>query len=240
MIMKRLPLSISIDLTIFAFVWIVSVPIGIYSAVRQYSFGDYVATVIGFIGLAVPNFLLALVIMWIGFSKFGVIVNGLNSNEFIGEPLSIAKFIDMTKHIWVIIVVAGTGQMAGMIRILRANLLDELNKPYVETARVKGVPEFRMLLKYPVRMAFNPIISSIGYLLPAMISSSTITAIVLSVPTIAPLLYDSLLKQDVYVSGGIIMLLCLLTVVGTLISDILLYFVDPRVRFSSIHVEKVK
>jgi peptide/nickel transport system permease protein len=235
MIFERLPLTISVDFVTLLFVWMVSVPIAIYSAVRQYSLADHAATVIAFLGLAVPNFLIALSIMWFSYVLFGTTVSGINSQAYVDQPMSLGKLIDSATHLWVILIVNGMAALAGYIRILRANLLDELNQPYVETARSMGLSEIKMLIKYPLRMALNPMISNIGMVLPQLISSSTITAIVLSIPTTAPMLYQALLSQDIYLAGGVIMLLGIMIIIGTLISDILLYLVDPRVRFSAIN-----
>jgi peptide/nickel transport system permease protein len=233
MIVERIPLTISIELLTLLFVWIISIPVAVYSSIRQYSVGDYVCTVLGFLGIATPNFVLAVVIMWLAFLLFGTTVSGINSPEFVSAPWSFAKMIDSAQHLWVILVVNGTAAMAGQIRILRASLLDELNQPYVTTARAMGMSEGRLLIKYPLRVALNPMISHIGLLLPQLISASTITAIVLSVPTVAPMLYEALLVQDIYLAGGIIMLLSVLAMVGTIVSDVLLYVVDPRVRYSA-------
>ena len=233
MIFERLPLTISIEaLTVF-FVLLVAIPLGAYSAVRQYSVGDYAATGFSFLGLATPNFIIALVIMWLAYKFFGVIIAGVNSDPYIGEPWSLAKLIDSARHLWVSVFVNASAAIAGYVRILRANLLDELNQPYVTMARAMGMTETRLHLKYTLRMASNPLISNMGSLLPQLISSSTITAIVLSIPTTAPMLYEALLAQDIYLAGGVIMCTGVLIIVGTMLSDLFLYFLDPRIRFSA-------
>ena len=210
---------------------IVAFPIGILSAVKQYSVGDYIATFLGFIGLAIPNFMLALILMFIGFKYFGFSVGGLFSMEYVDAPWSWAKFVDMLEHIWVPVIVVGTSGTAGLIRIMRANLLDELPKAYVTTARAGGLPESKVIMRYPVRVALNPFVSTIGYMLPQLISGATITAVVLSLPTTGPMLLEALLSQDMYLAGSFVMLLSFLTVIGTLISDILLALLDPRIRY---------
>jgi len=228
---ERLLLTITITLGTIIFTWIVAFPIGIFSAIRQYSLGDYVATFLGFIGLAIPNFMLALILMFVGFKYFGFSVGGLFSMEYVDAPWTWAKFGDLLEHIWVPIVVVGTAGTAGLIRIMRANLLDELPKPYVTTARSGGLPEWRVIMRYPVRVALNPFVSTIGYMLPQLISGATITAVVLSLPTTGPMLLEALLSQDMYLAGSFVMLLSFLAVIGTLISDILLALLDPRIRF---------
>jgi peptide/nickel transport system permease protein len=213
------------------FIWAVALPIGIYSAVNKYSVGDYIATFIGFIGLAVPNFLLALILMYIGFRYFGQSVGGLFSPEYIDAPWSWGKFVDLLAHLWIPVVVIGTAGTAGLIRIMRANLLDELFRPYVTTARAKGLKERSLLAKYPVRLALNPFISTVGWVLPSLISGDIIVSVVLGLPTTGPLLLRALLAQDMYLAGAFILLLSVLTVVGTLISDLLLAALDPRIRY---------
>lgn len=227
----RLILTVAISAGTILFTWLVALPIGIYSAVRQYSVGDYFFTLVGFIGLSVPNFLLALLLMFVSYEWFGVAATGLFSPEFAVQPgWSWPKFVDLLKHIWVPILVLGTAGTAGMIRIMRANLLDELKKPYVTTARAKGVRPFKLLIKYPVRMALNPFVSGIGGIFPALISGGSIVAIVLSLPTVGPLLLHALLSEDMYLAGSMLMLLSLLTVFGVLVSDLLLLMLDPRIR----------
>ncbi len=231
LIWDRLGLTLVVSLSSFIFIWIFAFPIGIYSAVRKYSAGDYAATFVGFIGLAIPNFVFALVLMYVAFSAFGQSVGGLFSPHFMNAPWSWARLVDFLKHLWLPTVVLGTGGTAALIRIMRANLLDELSKPYVVTARAKGLSERRLLLKYPVRIALNPFVSTVGWYLPELISGVTITAIVLSLPVAGPLLIQALEAQDMYLAGSFILLLSVLTVVGTLISDILLAILDPRIRF---------
>lgn len=226
----RLLLTALLAFTAVIFTWILAIPIGIYSAVRQYSVGDYAFTCMGFIGLAVPNFLLALVIMYLAFAYFGASVGGLFSAEYLDAPWSWARVQDLLKHLWIPAIILSTAGTAHLIRILRANLLDELRKPYVVTARAKGLSELRAILKYPVRVALNPFISTVGYTLPYLVSGSIIVSIVLSLPTVGPLLLKALLAQDMFLAGTIVLLLGVMTVIGTLISDILLIWVDPRIR----------
>ena len=229
----RLILTAALTFTSIIFTWILAIPIGIYSAVKQYSIGDYTFTFIGFIGLGVPNFLLALVVLYAGFVWFGANVGGLFSPEYVDAPYSVAKVLDLLNHLWMpslILAIAGTAQL---IRVLRANLLDELRKPYVVTARAKGLSEWRVVLKYPFRVAMNPLISTIGYLLPLIVSGSIIVSVVMSLPTVGPLLLKALIAQDMFLAGTIIMMIGLMTVVGTFISDIMLAWVDPRIRLES-------
>ncbi len=229
---ERLTYTIVLALFTLVFTWIVAIPIGIYSATHRYQVGDHIATFIGFIGLATPNFMLALIFMFVGMRYFDISVGGLFSPDQVDAAWSWAKFVDLLKHVWIPIVVIGTAGTAGLIRVLRANLLDELGKPYVVAAQARGKRGTALLLKYPVRIAINPFISTVGYSLPALFSGSTITAIVLSLPTVGPLLLDALLSQDMYLAGSIVQVQSVLTVVGTLISDILLAVVDPRIRMS--------
>ena len=232
LIWERLILTFVVSLFTTLFIWAVAFPIGIYSAVRQYSVGDYIFTGLSFIGLGIPNFLLALVLLWFAFSRWGVALTGLFSPEYMDAPWSMAKVLDMMKRIWIPVIILGTSGTAGLIRTMRANLLDELRKPYVITARAKGLPEMRLLFKYPVRIAINPFISTVGWTLPGLVSGATIVSVVLSLPLNGPLLLNALLNQDMYLAGSFIMLLSSLTVVGTLISDILLAWVDPRIRYA--------
>jgi len=208
----------------------VAFPIGIYSAVKQYSVGDYVATFLGFLGLAIPNFLLALILMYIAFKYFNQSVGGLFSPEYQEAPWTWGKVADLFAHLWVPVVIIGTAGTASLIRIMRANLLDELRKPYVVTARAKGLPEWRLLFKYPVRIALNPFVSTVGWVLPTLVSGAAIVSIVLSLPTTGPLLIRALQQQDMYLAASFIMLLSILTVIGTLVSDLLLAWLDPRIR----------
>jgi peptide/nickel transport system permease protein len=230
---SRLAVTVTLSLTTLLVVYIIAIPIGIYSATHQNSVGDYIATIFGFLGLATPNFLLALILMYLTFTYFGWSPGGLFSREYAAEGWSFGKVIDLLKHLLVPVIVIGTAGTAEVIRILRSSLLDELSQQYVITARTKGVGERKLLIKYPVRIALNPIISSVGYLLPAIISGATLTSIVLSLPTIGPVLLKALQSQDMYLAGSIIMLLSALGLIGTLISDLLLVAVDPRIRFEN-------
>jgi peptide/nickel transport system permease protein len=233
LIAERIPLTIVISFSTLLFTWLVSVPIGIYSAVRQYSWVDYLLTFIGFIGLATPSFLFALVLLWFSYAYLGMSIGGLFSPEYLEAPWSWAKILDFLKHLWIPVIIVGTAHTAKFIRIIRGNLLDELKKPYVTAARAKGLSEARLILKYPVRVAINPLVSTIGWTLPELISGIAITAVVLNLPTSGPLLLSALRSQDMQLAGGFIMLLSFLTVIGTLISDILLAWVDPRIRFGA-------
>lgn len=230
---ERLWLTIVVSLAAIMFTWMVALPIGIYSAVRQYSPGDYLFTLIGFIGIAIPNFMLGLILMYIGFRYFNTNVGGLFSPDFETAPWSAAKVWDMVRHLPLPVFVLGLAGMAQLIRIMRANLLDELRKPYVVTARAKGLPETRAILKYPVRAALNPFASTVGYLLPYTVSGSIIVSLVLGLPTVGPVLLKSLVAQDMFLAGSIILLLGVLTVIGTLISDLLLMWIEPRIRFQA-------
>ena len=227
---QRLPLTVAIALCTLVFTWIIALPVGLYSAVRQYKLGDYLATTIGFLGLAVPNFLIALVLMYLGYKYFGMSVGGLFSPDYIDARWNIGKILDLLSHLWVPVVVLGMAGTAGLIRILRANLLDELRKPYVIAARARGIPERKVILKYPLRVALNPFISTIGWVLPALVSGEVIVAQVLSLPTTGPVLLSSLLSQDMYLAGSIIFVVSVLTVIGTLLSDFALAWLDPRIR----------
>jgi peptide/nickel transport system permease protein len=231
LIWGRLGLTIVLSLSSLLFVWTLAIPIGIYSATNQYSTLDYTATFFGFLGLAIPNFMLALVLMWIGFAYFGQDVGGLFSPEYKNAPWSLGKVWDLIQHLWIPMLVLGTAGTAGLIRTMRANMLDEINQPYVETARAKGLTERELTWKYPVRVALNPFVSTVGWALPELVSGATITAVVLSLPTIGPLLLRALLSQDMFLAGAIILLISILTIIGTLLSDILLAWLDPRIRY---------
>jgi len=231
---ERIALTMVISICTLFFTWMMAIPIGIYSATRQYSPFDYTFTFLGFIGLATPNFLLALVLMWLSFTYLGISVTGLFSPEYVDAAWSLAKIWDMGQRLWVPVIVIGTAGTAGLIRVMRGCLLDELRKQYVITARAKGVSEVKLLFKYPVRVAINPLISTIGWLLPTIISGEAITAIVLNLPTTGPVLLQALLFQDMYLAGSFVLILSTLTVVGTLISDILLAWLDPRIRYKGI------
>lgn len=229
----RLGLTIAVSVGAIILTWIIALPVGIISAVKQYSFIDYLFTFIGFVGLSIPNFLFALLLMYIGFKYFDAQVGGLFSPQYLIEPWSFGKFIDLLKHLPLPAIVLGLAGTAKMIRIMRANLLDELRKPYVMTARARGLGETRVILRYPVRIALNPFVSTIGYLLPQVVSGSIIVSMVLSLPTVGPLLLAALIAQDMFLAGAIVMLLGILTVVGTFLSDLLLMWVDPRIRLES-------
>ena len=232
MVGERVMLTFWVSLGTIIFTWMIALPIGIYSAVRQYSVGDYVLSFIGFIGMCLPNFLLAILIMYWADRYLGINVSGLFSPEYAAAPeWTWGKVVDLLKHIWVPIVVIATGGTAGMIRVMRGNLLDELKKPYVTTARAKGVRPFKLLVKYPVRLALNPFISGVGALFPQLVSGGAIVAIVLSLPMVGPLLLDGILAEDVYLAASMLMVLSLLGVIGTLVSDLLLLWLDPRIRF---------
>ncbi len=230
LIVERLPLTFAITFSSVLFIWVVALPIGVYSAVSKYSVGDYLFTFVGFIGLAVPNFLLALVLMYFTYKYGGQALIGLFSQEYETAPWSIDKFLDLLKHMWIPVVIIGTSGTAGLIRTMRANLLDELNRPYVDTARAKGLSERQLLWKYPVRYALNPFVSTIGWTLPGLVAGEVIVAIVLNLPTSGPVLFDALLNQDMYVASGFILVLSLLTVIGTFLSDLALAWLDPRIR----------
>lgn len=230
LVWERLSLTALITLSSLVFSWVIAFPVGVLSALRQYSFGDYVFTFLSFIGLAIPNFMLALILMYVGFRYLGTDVGGLFSREFANAAWSWAKFVDLLAHLWIPTVVVGTAGTAGLVRILRANLLDELSKPYVVTARSKGIPNWQVVLRYPVRIALNPFVSQLAWTLPQLISGATITSVVLNLPTTGPLLLDALKNQDMYLAGSIIMLLSILTVIGVFLSDLLLAAVDPRIR----------
>lgn len=231
LIWERMGSTLAISIASLLFVWAVSLPIGIYSAMRRHSVGDYAFTLLGFIGLAVPNFILALTLMYVSYKFFGQSVGGLFSPQYVDAPWSWGRVLDLLAHLWIPIIVIGTNGTAALIRILRANLTDELNKPYVITARAKGLPEYRAVLKYPVRIALNPFVSAIGWVLPELVSGVTITAIVLNLPTAGPLLLHALISQDMYLAGSFILLMGVLTLVGMLVSDLLLAMLDPRIRF---------
>ena len=228
---ERLMMTVFLAGITAMFAWGVAIPIGIYSALRQHSWEDYTFTFIGFLGLAVPDFLLALVLMYVAFQYLDMSIGGLFSDEYAVAPWSIARVVDFMSHLWIAALVVGTAGTAALIRVMRANLLDELHKPYVVTARAKGMREWKIILKYPVRIALNPLVSTMGYLLPFLMSGSIIVSIVLSLPTEGPLLYSSLLVEDYFVSATILFVLGFLTVVGTLLSDIALGFLDPRIRY---------
>ena len=230
-IAERLYLTILLALTTVIFIWMIAIPIGILSAVKQYSMWDHTFTFFGFIGLAVPDFLIALILMYLAFIFFDFSIGGLFSPEFVTAPWSLPRIIDLLKHMIIPVVILGTAGTASLIRITRANLLDELRKPYVVTARAKGLSEWKLILKYPVKIALNPAVSLTAYILPFLVSGSIVVSVVLGLPTVGPILLKSLVAQDMYLAGSIILLIGWMTVVGTFISDLLLAWVDPRVRF---------
>lgn len=227
---ERLVLTIALALFAFIITWAIAIPAGIYSATHQNSLLDYFFTVLNYIGVAIPNFMLALILMWVAFAYFGVSVTGLFSPEYVQAPWSWERVVDLLKHIWLPAVVLGVAGTARLTRVMRANLLDELNKPYVVSARAKGLSEWKLVLKYPVRLAINPLVSTIGWYLPQLFSGSLIVATVMNLPNIGPLLLRALTQQDMYLAGSILLIYCFLTIIGTLISDILLALLDPRIR----------
>jgi peptide/nickel transport system permease protein len=226
----RLFLSFLLAFATILFTWVVAFPIGVYSATHQYSWGDHSLTLIGFLGLATPNFLLALVLLYFANVVFGTSVGGLMDPQYLNQPMSWAKFLSVLEHLWIPVVVIGTSGTAGMIRRLRANLLDELQKQYVVTGRAKGLPPFKLLVKYPLRMALNPFIADIGSLLPQVVSGAAIVSVVLSLPTTGPMLLAALQSQDMYLAGSFLMFLATLTVIGMFLSDLALAALDPRIR----------
>lgn len=230
---ERLPLTLMLAFTTLLFTYLVAIPIGIYSAVRQYSVGDHAFTILGYIGLATPNFMFALVLLYFAHVFFGTSAGGLFSAEFESAAWSWARFVDLLAHLWVPVVVLGTAGTAFQIRTMRATLLDEVNKLYVTAARASGLGEFRLLIKYPVRVAINPIVSTIGWELTNIISGAPIVGIVLSLPDTGPLFVDALLNSDLYLAGALILIYCALVIIGTLISDLLLIALDPRIRMGS-------
>ena len=232
LIRERLPFTLIVAISTLLFAYVVAIPIGVYSATHQYSIGDYTATVFGFIGLAIPNFLLALILIVLMFRIFGINPSGLFSPEMEDAAWSLAKVVDMINHLWIPMIVIGTAGTAAIIRVLRGVLLDELGKQYVVTARAKGMAERVLVFKYPVRVALNPIVSTIGWRLPQIVSGTTITAVVLNLPTLGPMLLVALESQDMFLAGAIILLLTILVLVGTFVSDILLAALDPRIRLT--------
>lgn len=232
MIWDRLGLTLAISTLSMIFTWIIAIPIGVYSATRQYSFFDYIFTVFGFVGKGIPEFMLALILMWLGYAYFNMDVGGLFSRQYETAPWSWGKFVDLLEHLWVPIVVLAFGSTAGLIRVMRANMLDELGKPYVETAYAQGFTERTVVWRYPVRIALNPFISTVGWALPALFSGDIIAAVVLNLPTTGPLLLKALQMQDMYLAGSFILILSVFTVIGTVLSDILLAVSDPRIRMA--------
>ena len=229
---ERIPYTIMLAGVTVLFTWFLAIPIGIYSAVRQHSVADYTFTFVGFIGLAVPDFLLALVLMYIAMAFFKVSVGGFFSLEYISAPWTMGRVWNLLTHLWIPALVLGTSGTAALVRVMRNNLLDEISKPYVVTARAKGLTGWRVIVKYPVRLAINPLVSTAGYLLPYLIGGSVIVSVVLSLPTLGPVLLRALIEQDTFLAGTIVFVLGVFTVLGTFISDILLVVVDPRIRLT--------
>jgi peptide/nickel transport system permease protein len=227
---EQLGLTLALALFSFVLTWVLAIPAGIYSATHPRSLGDHVLTVINYVGVATPNFMLALILMWVAFAYFDVSVTGLFSPEYVTAPWSLGRIADLLEHIWLPALVLGIAGTARLSRIMRANLLDELNKPYVVTARAKGMKEWALVLRYPVRLAFNPLVSTIGWYLPMLFSGSLIVATVMNLPNIGPLLLRALINQDMYLAGGILLIYSFLTVIGTLLSDVALALIDPRIR----------
>ena len=230
LVAERLPWSLLVSCISLVFVYLVAIPIGVLSATRQYTFSDYAFTFVGFVGLAIPNFLFALIFLWLFFLATGNSAIGLFSREYLSAPWSVGRVLDLLKHLIIPVIIVGTAGTASLIRVMRANLLDELKKQYVIVARAKGLAEGKLLFRYPVRMAINPIVSTVGWTLPALVNGELLTSIVLGLPTLAPVLLQSLLTEDLYLAGSIIFILSILTVVGTLLSDLLLVWADPRIR----------
>jgi peptide/nickel transport system permease protein len=230
LIWERLALTMFLSLVSILVSWFIAIPIGVFSATRQYSAPDYIFSGLSFVGAGLPGFMIALVVMWVAMRQFGFNVGGLFSPEYIGAPWDMDKVVDLLKHIWIPVIIIALGSTAGSIRTTRANVLDEMNKPYVETARAKGLKERKLTWKYPVRVAMNPFFSTVGWTLAALISGETLVSVVLSLQTIGPMMLRALTSQDMYLAGSFLLLLSSLTVIGTLISDILLAWVDPRIR----------
>lgn len=231
---ERLALTMTVSILTMIVTWVIAVPIGIYSATKQYSLFDHVFTFLGFMGMATPNFVLALVILWISHAYLGVSVTGLFSAEYAVQPWSLAKVVDMLQRVWVPLLIIGTAGTAQLIRVMRATLLDELKKQYVVTARAKGLRETQILFRYPVRVAINPLISTIGWMLPAIVSGEVLVSIVLNLPTSGPVFLRSIMTQDMYLAGSFMLILSSLTVLGTIVSDVLLVWVDPRIRYEEV------
>lgn len=231
LLLERIPRTIALSVASIFLTWLIAIPIGIVSALKKYSILDYVVTFLSFFGLSIPAFLLALVLLYTVFTNTGYMTTGLFSPEFRDAPWSFAKLANMLQNVWLPLLVLSVTGSAGLIRILRASLLDELKKQYVTTARAKGLPEWRVTLEYPIRIAINPIISTIGWMLPGVVGGELVVSKVLNIPTVGPMMLDAVLGQDMYLAGGFVLILCSLTLVGTLISDILLAWADPRIRF---------
>lgn len=232
LIWERMALTVVLSLASLFVGWFIAIPLGVYSATHQYSFLDYLVTFISFVGVGTPGFMIALVVMWWAMTQLGLNVGGLFSDEYIVAPWNWAKVVDLLKHLWIPVLILALNGTAGGLRTTRANVLDELNKPYVETARAKGVSERRLIWKYPVRVAMNPFFSTVGWELANLVSGSTLISVVLSLQTTGPMMLRALTSQDMYLAGAFLFLLSALTVIGTLISDILLAWVDPRIRIA--------
>jgi peptide/nickel transport system permease protein len=230
LISERLVLTLLLGLFTFLISWSIAIPIGIYSATHQYSFLDYFFTVFNYFGVSIPSFMTALILMWVAFKYFGASVTGLFSPEYVDAPWSWARLADLLRHLWLPALILALDGTARLARIMRANLLDELKKPYMEMARAKGLSEWRLVMKYPVRLAINPLVSTIGWYLPLIFSGSLVVATVLNLPTIGPLLLRALIVQDMFLAGIIILIYCMLAIIGTMLSDILLAWLDPRIR----------
>ena len=228
---ERIALTMTISIFTLIVTYSIAVPVGIYSSIKQYTWSDHVITLMAFIGVGFPSFLVALIVMYVGVKYFNMGAGGLFSAEYLDAPWSFARVVDMLKHMWLPVIVIGVSGTAGTIRVMRATTLDELSKPYVEAARARGLSELKAVLKYPVRVALNPILSTIGWMLPTIVSGETLVSLVLGIPTTGPLLYTALITQDMFLAASFIMILSTLTVIGTLISDILLAWMDPRIRF---------
>ncbi|NLS77720.1 MAG: ABC transporter permease [Chloroflexi bacterium] len=228
---ERIALSMVVSILTLIVTYGIAIPVGIYSSIKQYTWSDHVITLIAFIGVGLPSFLVALIVMYLGVKYFNLGAGGLFSADYLDAPWSFARVIDMLKHMWLPVIVIGISGTAGTIRVMRATTLDELSKPYVEAARARGLSELKAVLKYPVRVALNPILSTIGWMLPTIVSGETLVSLVLGLPTTGPLLYRALITQDMFLAASFILILSSLTVLGTLISDILLAWMDPRIRF---------
>lgn len=231
MLASYMPMTLILAIITLVFIYIVSIPLGIISAVKQYSVFDYTFTVVGFLGLSVPNFILALLVMYVFYKNFGISIGGLFSMEYVNAPWTWARLADLVRHLWAPVIVVGVAGTAGIVRVIRASMLDELGKDYMQVARAKGLSEFRIIMKYPVRVALNPILSTIGWQLPNVIGGFVIAGVVLNLPIIGPVLLRALTAQDMYLAGAIVLLLSIMTVIGTIVSDIALVFADPRIRY---------
>jgi peptide/nickel transport system permease protein len=230
LIWERMALTLVLTLATLVATWGIALPLGVFSAVKKYSIADYVLTFFSFVGLAVPSFLLAVVLMYFAAVEWGQEVGGLFSEQYVNAPWSFGKVVNLAEHLWIPVIILAVSGTASLVRVMRANMLDELHRPYVTTARAKGLSEFRLLVKYPMRVALNPFISTIAWLLPNLVSGSIIVAIVLNLPTAGPMLLQSLMSQDMYLAGAFVLLICVLTLLGSLLSDILLALADPRIR----------